>query len=163
MTKLQDSYFVNIHIFHPFLDKARLGYMVEKVCSNYNSEGKTSENDSSSGRPSDQMLVRRISTAIVLLVMALSKICLHEEPLPGFAGDTSKNPWLKENNFPSLSSSIRVSPPASTSEMRGISGNSRESSSGLSNHRKVRKGDRNVDIIPGLAYFARAIDILKKL
>ena len=150
MTELQGSYLANIHILHPFLDKARLGHMVDKICSNYNSKG-----------PNDQVLARRISTVIVLLVMALGKICLHEEPLPGFAGDTSKNTsWFKEYDFPTLSPSISVSPPPSTSEMRGISGNTRKSVSGLSNHRRVREGDRNMDMIPGLAYFARATGIL---
>ena len=36
MMKLLRSYFMNIHILHPFLDTVHLGHMVDKVCGNLN-------------------------------------------------------------------------------------------------------------------------------
>ena len=64
--------------------------------------------------------------------MALGKICLHEEPLPGF---------------------VQYDSPHSTGVSSPIDAN-------VTNHRRIRKGDRNVDVVPGLAYFAYATDIL---
>jgi hypothetical protein len=111
---------------------------------------------------SEPRLARRISTAIVLLVMALGKICQYTDPLPGFAGDFSRDPssgMFNSSPYPALSPSTSVSSPLSASEMRGVSGVSRGSAVD-SVRRKMRKGDRNVDVIPGLAYFAKATDIL---
>ena len=122
----------------------------------------TSSRLSNSPRPS-----RRISTVIVLLVMALGKMCLHTDPLPGFASDAPTDATgLMQSNSPRshiLSPGTNVQSPISASEMRGVSGSSRGSASDIPNLKRMRKGDRNIDVIPGLAYFAKATDILGAL
>lgn len=113
-------------------------------------------------------LQKSISTAIVLLVMALGKICEWHDPLPGPVSESSK-----ESAFPHPSSlrptteppspvSVRQSPISSTQSL----GNASIASpmSGFSSTRRMTDepapGTRNVDVIPGLAYYAQATDIL---
>ena len=110
-------------------------------------------------------LARRISTVIVLLVMALGKICLHTKPLPGFA--PSKDPLI---SIPStspqshaLSPSTTVSSPMSAGDLRGFKAQIRASGPDFSISRMFRRGDKNIDVIPGLAYYARAVEILGAL
>ena len=114
---------------------------------------------------------RSVTTAIVLLVMALGKICEWRDPLPGPAPDNirEKNPPLKAYPPKEIESppplSIRQSPPSSTpsstsapSPMSGVRvGNS---SLALTEDAARSSASRNVEKIPGLAYFAKATDIL---
>lgn len=109
-------------------------------------------------------LSRRISTAIVLLVMALGKICQYTDPLPGFAPEAAINasdslPHLQQ----SMSPATNTSSPLAPSVLRGITGSRRGSASVSVNSRGMRKGDRNIDVVPGLAYFAEAASILGTL
>ena len=123
-------------------------------------------------------LERRTSTAIVLLAMALGKICQHTDVLPGplpdnpkevaFSAPRSFSPLTTQDSPPP--GSIKQSPVSSSfsthastrSPMSEIRGNSWPR--GLYEEQTQpftgRKYDRNVDIIPGLAYFAYATDIL---
>ena len=111
-------------------------------------------------------LPRRVSTAVVLLVMALGKMCLHTKPLPGFAGDVSKEgPNSSHATSPenhTLSPSTTVSSPMSAGDIRGRARHP-TSISGILNHGSPRRGDRNIDVIPGLGYFAKAMEILGTL
>ena len=172
MIELMDSYFSNIHILHPFLDQDWLKRMVDKVCRNFNQDSTSypprlpvsTQNFSYAPHPrsskrkhfsqdsNEPPLARRISTVIVLLVMALGKICLHSRPLPGFAGCTPKNTlgMMQHSSFPHALSLSSGFPSANASEMLGVFGS----------RGTLREGDRNVDVVPGLAYFARATDIL---
>jgi hypothetical protein len=122
----------------------------------------------------EQALERRISTAIVLLVMALGKICEHKGPLPGpiketevlhtvqmesprFYSDSPPNPMIKPSPTPS---SVSLPSPAA-SEFRAPMPSRRSSADPQAyfGHRP----EKNVDVIPGLAYFARATEILGTL
>jgi hypothetical protein len=130
---------------------------------------------SESGRSGPEPVVeRRIWTAIVLLVMALGKICAHKEFLSGpvpdrersrdmLAGSTSSP--LNMDSPSTRTSSSRIGSPINTGacEGRPMHFNQRPSI-GIGLGRNVlRPGDRNVDVIPGLAYYTKATEILGAL
>ena len=198
MTDLYASYHDNIHILHPFLDKARLRRMIDKVCRQYNPNDSHGTAQASSVSPfapqsrplkrkhsgddatienggnttprqasTEPKLARRVSTAVVLLVMALGKICLHTKPLPGFANETKNFPSSSHSTSPAthtLSPTTTVSSPMSIADISGLSTQNRGSVSDASNQSNRRKGEqKNVDVIPGLAYFAKAVEILGAL
>lgn len=107
-------------------------------------------------------LERRISTAIVLLVMALGKICEHTDDLPGPVFDVPRDIGLANTSSPynhTQSPRNSVSSPITTNDLRNASWNHRSNTSDAGGY-NVRRGDKNVDIIPGLAYFARGVEIL---
>lgn len=120
-------------------------------------------------------LERSISTSIVLLVMALGKICEWRDPLPGPVPDDIKEPPhprpqsyspLASNTESPTSLSVRQSPALSAQSMANISMASPMSGVPVENTspRQINDdplpGARNVDVIPGLAYYAHATDIL---
>lgn len=127
-----------------------------------------------------QPLERRISTAIILLVMALGRICEHSEPLPGPVSDGPKetpssvprsfSPYQRDSPpianmkpSPSSSSASGYAPAFSpTSDARSSNTNmmSRRPSEEQGSAYTPQKLTKNVDVIPGLAYFAYATDIL---
>ena len=106
-------------------------------------------------------LERRISTAIVLLVMALGKICEHTDNLPGPVFDAPKDAHANTSSPYNHTQSPRnsASSPIATIDLRNASWNHRSNAADAGGY-NVRKGDKNVDVIPGLAYFARAVEIL---
>ncbi|RYP66369.1 hypothetical protein DL770_008810 [Monosporascus sp. CRB-9-2] len=120
------------------------------------------------GRP-----YRSIHSALVLLVLALGKICLHKDRIPDVVRDlpdapTANSPSIR-NGFPA--SPLQGSPPGpvSQSQSSGLP-SPRENERGLLSRRPsiqgappVTKGvqsKRNFDVIPGLEYFALATDII---
>ena len=208
MYRLLQSYIDNIHVMQPFLDKGRLQRMVEQLASrkqplvpsrtspfiynsipdfhspnNKRSHMEMSSPSDASGSP-NQPLERRISNAIVLLVMALGKICEHKRDLPPPAGDragerAAERQYDSPHSLPFSpsiqgspgSGSLKPSPSPSTasiynnarspqSEMRSTVWSSRGRSEENSPQMSQIKDTRNVDVIPGLAYFAYATDIL---
>ena len=198
MYELQDSYLANIHILHPFLDRARLRRMVDKVYRDYNpgdqhdivnpassstavpfsrplkrkhsnDDQPQAENIATPNNVRTQpKLVRRISTVVVLLVMALGKICLHTGPLPGFAGDVGRE--AREGQTPSQTTSPdnhtlsppSVSSPMSAGDMRNLLHHTTSNPESLRS-KGSRRLERNVDVIPGLAYFGKALELLGTL
>jgi len=124
----------------------------------------------------EQLLERRVSTAIVLLVMALGKICEHRGPLPGPVPENlSSHTQVVESPFysdsppgfpikpsPTTSSVSLSSPSMSESQFRHGAA-SRRSSADPQGYSSGYKPERNVDVIPGLAYYARAAEILGTL
>ena len=120
-----------------------------------------------------QPLERRVSTAIVLLVLALGRICEHTEALPGPVSETPRerataapvsaglaNPSRSPDYSSSAMSPATASSPVAMVEGRAGSLSYRGSGSEGSAGPGKRAGDRNVDRIPGLAYFAKAVEIL---
>lgn len=120
-------------------------------------------------------LERSISTSIVLLVMALGKICEWRDPLPGPVPEDIKEPPhprppsyspLASNSESPTCLSVRQSPASSaqsiinTSIASPISGVPVENTSPRRGNEDPLPGARNVDVIPGLAYYAHATDIL---
>ena len=127
------------------------------------------------------LLERSPTTAMVLLILALGKICEQREPLPGPVPSNTKEPFTYPGRSsspqpgmwpqsPSESSSMRHSPSSSSHSV--INTTSAPSPMGLlrQTHRSPRSsvGElppqvRNLDVIPGLAYYAQATDILGNL
>lgn len=116
---------------------------------------------------------RSISTAIVFLVMALGKICEWRAPLPGLVSDDGReNPQARPSPFSPFASesasplSVRQSPSSSAQTVSNPSNMSTPSGISLRDPIFKPPGDdppvslRNVDVIPGLAYYAYATDIL---
>lgn len=122
---------------------------------------------------------RSPGNAIVYLVLALGKICTHGNPLPGITSDNKLNAnslvthQLTGNQglvaSSPLSTTIKPSPisPKSTpgtthptpprfeGHMHAPSRSRRSSTDGL-----PTTGARNLDVIPGIAYYAKAAEIL---
>lgn len=116
------------------------------------------------------MLERSPATATVLLVMALGKICCCREALPGPVQASNSNAprvqspaGLRTDSPPPFSQPMRSSP--SSSSYSTIQSPATHARSSLQSPRSAA-GDathpplRNVDVIPGLAYYAMATDIL---
>lgn len=121
---------------------------------------------------------RSPSNAIVYLVLALGKICAHADPLPsialdrasntnqvlahqltgnfGFTGSSPVSASIKPSPYsPKLTPNTQPTPPADGG-IRIESRSRRSSFDGSS----PSMGPKNMDIIPGIAYFAKAAEIL---
>lgn len=114
---------------------------------------------------------RSISTALVLLVLALGKICQEHGKIPELPTDKdAENPWghinspIVRNGHPSPIQSSPTQPselPSPQDNVDRFYPRSRRTSIEGDPY-LVRSGlrPRNVDVIPGLAYFALATDII---
>ena len=127
------------------------------------------------------LLEKSPETALTLLVMALGKICECRAPLPGPVPDnlreTTNHPahpyspsgGQMDSPPPPYSQPMRHSPSASshstasTSAPSPMSAGRLAGSSPRSSVGELTPGVRNVDVIPGLAYYAQATDILGNL
>lgn len=100
-----------------------------------------------------QRIPKTIHSALVLLILALGAVCLHRRPVPGPLQPTSGSPAFR-NSTPSFKTST---PPfsASTPPYHNYS----QHSSGRTKGRELR----NIDVIPGLAYFGKAMEIMGTL
>jgi hypothetical protein len=125
---------------------------------------------SKSPRP---MFQRSINNALVLLVLALGKICSVKDKIPDVVpvSDVSQGSPLARNGYPA--SPVQGSPPSQTSHSQSVSlpspkdGTDRSRPSRRSSFQgggpSVKPGTslkRNLDVIPGLDYFAYATDIM---
>jgi hypothetical protein len=158
---LLQSYHEHIHCLHPFLSPNVLRRMVEDFIAVYSPESRMAKTmspasverlnpgvkrkRSTSGLADGHGTVeevaqgrieRSLRNAIILLVLALGKVCRHLSPLP--APQPDRNPMASENMS-------RDSP---------HSANNSFSSNNSDNTR------RNIDALPGMAYFSIATDIL---
>ncbi|GAW19843.1 hypothetical protein ANO14919_093340 [Xylariales sp. No.14919] len=121
------------------------------------------------GRP-----FRNIQSALVLLVFALGKICLHKGKIPDVVhepdGFTSNSPLVRNGVLASPSQgSPGLIPPSSSGlpspkeNERAVLMSRRSSLQGGNNipfSRASSTHKRNLDVIPGLEYFALASDIM---
>ncbi|KAK4548940.1 hypothetical protein LTR36_008713 [Oleoguttula mirabilis] len=204
LNDLYDSYIKHIHIMHPFLDKQRLRRMFDMfikrygtgqprhrttfaVQSNSDSErapkrqrsngsasaafGNGSENSGFQSRFTE----RSPGNAIVYLVLALGKICMHRDPLPAVVPDNRLNAnsvvthqlnSTMTGNSP-ISGSIKRSPfsphqtPITQPTPPAEGGHSFPSRSRRSSmDGPPVAGARNLDVVPGLAYYAKAAEIM---
>jgi hypothetical protein len=160
---LYHSYQQNIHNLHPFLNPAKLRKMVHEFQDVYSPDRKSS-NMSPSAVPerlnggakrkrsstmfgdaygvADELargsIERSLRNAIILLVLALGKVCRHKAKLPHPQSDRAPTPngtWGYHRDSPR---SANDSFSSETLEARV----------------------RNIDILPGMAYFSYATDIL---
>jgi hypothetical protein len=206
INKLHSSYIFNIHNMHPFLDRRILRKMVNKFISRYSPIGGAMNKGAKRKRSSDNMPgllqeatvkiatetsftarslpERSISNAIVLLVLALGKICDWKQPLPGpipnsppaevgkGQGSASTPSMMQTDSPPATTISSTQSPtglasPANNAAMASVSPSggvrmaiSNRSYSSQPTSGERRDADKNIEVIPGLAYYAYATDIL---
>lgn len=123
-----------------------------------------------SSKPVKPVFERSIQNALVLLVLALGKICLCKEKIPEVVpvGDASQGSPVIRNGHPL--SPMQGSPPSyapiplssALPSPKDLAGSRRGSfQSGTTVLPKVVPfAKRNLDVIPGLDYFATATDIL---
>ncbi|KAK0719508.1 hypothetical protein B0H67DRAFT_154506 [Lasiosphaeris hirsuta] len=124
-------------------------------------------------KPAKPSFQRSINNALVLLVLALGKICLHKEKrIPDVVpvNEPAQSPLVRNGN-PAVPASpiLQNSPPSygsglsSPKESTERPGPSRRASFQGGNPTSAKTGTsmrRNLDVIPGLDYFAYATDIL---
>ncbi|KAF6814530.1 hypothetical protein CMUS01_12632 [Colletotrichum musicola] len=118
---------------------------------------------------------RTIESALVLVVLALGKVCLHQERIPDPAPtpetEHSTNSPMTRNGHPSSPGpAAHTSPPAYASHQSSGLPSPKEQNNNYSSRRPSLQGSgaktggqsykRNYDIIPGLEYMAVACDIL---
>ena len=114
---------------------------------------------------------RSINNALVLLILALGKICLYKDRIPDIvpASDVSHGSPMARNGYPA--SPVQSSSPSYSSHSAGLpspkegsaerpSLSRRASFQGTGTGVKPIHVKRNMDVIPGLDYFAYATDIL---
>ena len=203
---LYESYMKHMHIMHPFLDKQRLrklfDHFIKRYCPGHPNlvqkfavgSGSDSERPlkrqrsnngsiaTANGHDANNMrkepTERSPRNAIVWLVLALGKICLHREPLSGPVPDgrlntstvishqLTGNPGLTSSSpvsasikpspmSPKSTPTTQPTPPGADGIMRSEPRSRRASFDGLQ-----LAGPRNPNAIPGLAYYAKAAEIL---
>lgn len=183
------SFMDNIHILHPFLEPKVVRNMVHtfkrKYSWNYRatqpaaaaigSKRKRETTDSptsldehtTSAYPSARTQTRglasvvppiehSVANAIVLLVIALGKVTAHRDPLPGPATTSTMRTSTPHS---ALYSDLPMSAPTSPfNNQVHLNGASNIAVSSPANPQ-----GKNMDAIPGLAYFAKAADIVGEL
>ena len=134
--------------------------------------------EASSGKiPLKPVFEKSIKSAIVFLIMALGMIAEHTQPLPGPASDGTRK-FIATQKVHSPAATVD-SPPNSiarqSTRSTSQSTNSTSAASPMSvihmDHITTTKsaieapsvGPKNMDIVPGLAYFAQATEILGTL
>ena len=187
------SYMDNMHILHPFLEPRVLRSMVhtfkkkyswdyrptQPLTSTIGSKRKRDMTDSPTsmdeyaatvhgsrnhGRPTSAPMPpieHSVANAIVLLVMALGKICAYKDPLPGAAVTSSVRTSTPHSTMYSdlpMPMSAPNSPFNNNNNPAGLNGVAPMTVSSPANPQ-----GKNMDIIPGLAYFAKAADIIGEL
>lgn len=125
----------------------------------------------------DQQTERSPANGIIYLVLALGKICAHRDPLPACAREARTTSTLPPSHQMSLNRSFTASSPSTVpikpsphspnttpgthptppSENGRHHSRSRRSSVDMT---ATAAGARNLDVIPGLAYYAKAMEIV---
>ena len=163
------SYMENMHILHPFLEPKVLRNMIQVFKRKYSWDciqpavtvGRKRKREVSESRNSPDefaAIEHSVANAIILLVLALGKICAHKGQLPGAVAF----------------SSIRTSAPHETSDFKAAPSLSApyspcgqhllNSNCGpMAVSSPANPLGKNMDKIPGLSYFAKAADILGEL
>ena len=99
--------------------------------------------------PVPQRIPRTLHSTLVLLVMALGAICLHKGPVPGALPPLPRSPdYRTATTTPPHSGASPPYHPFSQQQPGPPPG------------RQHGREPRNIDVIPGLAYFGKAMEIL---
>ncbi|KAI9718143.1 MAG: hypothetical protein M1828_006841 [Chrysothrix sp. TS-e1954] len=198
--KLRDNYFQNIHVMHPILDKQDMYRLIDDFIATYGgnprselsnsgSPGSTTflkgpkrkrsgdlaadmDRTSNSSQAGRNVVEHSPENALILLVLALGKICEHRQNLPAAVSDmgppeAAHSPRYGESPSHAFRSPHVTSTPSSAAATKLDGGNvsprkmSRTSSE--AGNPGPRRALRNIDRIPGLAYFAYATEILGEI
>lgn len=186
--KYHASYLDNMHKLHPFLEPKVLRKMIasfkkkyswnfrlnQRAVSSIGTKRKRETSDSPQSMteysPPPQLprlpnrhvvqytpIEHSVTNAIVLLVLAVGKICAYRDPLPGPVATSSIKSSTPHNVYTDLPMSMSSSAPASPfSNQHHIGTNGLTTSAG-------NPQGKNMDVIPGLAYFTKAADILGEM
>ncbi|KAL2358429.1 hypothetical protein BJ546DRAFT_1073683 [Cryomyces antarcticus] len=208
---LVDSYYRNMHILHPFIDKKTTHRHIELFIKRHHPNATASrsplalagvqpgaephrsrqrlkrkysnETMASFGppggpeatKPPPRPIERSINNAIILLMLAIGKVCSHKESSPGVVtslASTANYVSSPSTNLGSPSIAIKASPTSSHSpnvpnmvspSHDGGRFNTMTCDSSVDGLQALDKRDsalRNVDVIPGLAYYTNATEIL---
>ena len=184
------AYMDNMHILHPFLEPKVLRQMVHAFKKKYSWDfgvkhvvtgAKRKREATNSPTPTEEMdidpqhknqvrlgstvsyttnIEHSVANAIVLLVVALGKVCTHRQPIPGAASTTSMHTSTPHTMHSTLSDlpfpkSAPTSPFNNQLHLNG--------SGGMAVSSPSNPQGKNMDVIPGLSYFAIAADILGEL
>jgi hypothetical protein len=146
---LFSSYTEHIHTLHPFVNLFELKRMVKNFSTMYGPEAREAKRNQFgvSGLkrkregpvPNGEIIDRSLHNAIVLFVLALGKACQYTEPLPAPYADRA---------------------PAESTLWGFRRSSSRTTNSSFSSDYDTDLRPRNIDILPGMAYFSYATDIL---
>jgi hypothetical protein len=156
--ELLDSYMKSMHMFHPFMNEGKLKRMFREFSDQYSPrhngharspaatqqfnpgvKRKRSMSGVDGGVGSGRGEIERsLRNAIVLLVLALGKVCAYKKPLP--APQSDRSPYINQSW-----GYVRDSPNPNGSFTSDTS----------EDHRL-----RNIEFLPGMAYYAYATDIL---
>jgi hypothetical protein len=170
--RLLQSYLNVMYPMQPFLVKHRIKRLVDKFVKRvnrpYSSRSphptqavKKRRTDDGSGfdvapPPEQRSPDKSITSAIVLLVLALGEICQHTEPLPApykdpksMTSDPSRG-YYKESPTPSSNVSSPLQHDIRYGQYKSPGGPDRS----------MNDLKRNLDIYPGLRYFTMAVEIL---
>ncbi|OCK73945.1 hypothetical protein K432DRAFT_218789 [Lepidopterella palustris CBS 459.81] len=104
---------------------------------------------------------RSIGNAIILLVLALGKVCEHKKALPGPVKDIPNPSDLGRPSPGSSNTTIGASPPYDDGLRQGQKYYHHSSIESVAERKETSA--RNIDMLPGLAYYAYATDILGNL
>lgn len=110
-----------------------------------------SSQGSGSQRAPPQRIPKTIHSALVLLVLALGAVCLHRRPVPSALQPTPPSPAFRTST-----PSFKTSTPPFSASTPPYHSYSQHSSSSKQKSRELR----NIDVIPGLAYFGKAMEII---
>lgn len=153
--QLHKSYLEHMHTLHPFLNPTKLSRMIRgfkdqyspdarattassPAASQWNPSVKRKRTSSASGEPYSPRgsIEHSLRNTIVLLVLALGQVCCYKHPLPSPQSDGGQ-------------------PTSGAWGSIGLNPNSSFISESSEDNRM-----RNIDILPGMAYFAYATDML---
>lgn len=170
--KYFESYMRHIYILHPFLDKKTIKDQINHFKSRYSPDRpglmrKRKHGDDSPTSAHDShgptavchsiSVERSVRSAIVNLVLALGKICDHKTPLPA-SPPASSTMTVPTSAFTPRSSNSDAFSPTPASPYQQFAPKSRPLVANLSERHETERN--NVDVIPGLAYYGVACDIL---
>ena len=136
------------------------------------SSGSTAEFDNAKFRPGGMANVaieRSANNAVVLLTLALGKICEHKGPLPPPVGEDVISATFEPQSATSAASPAQhmrspdsfATPKSVNTPILGHDKNAhRMSRTSSGDSQRLRNYPRNIDRIPGLAYYAMAVELL---
>ncbi|KIX10658.1 uncharacterized protein Z518_01742 [Rhinocladiella mackenziei CBS 650.93] len=186
------SFMDNIHILHPFLEPKVLRNMVHTFKRKYSwdyratqpaaaaigtkrkreitdSPTSVDEHNTPGGQTANRSHTRTytssvapiehsVANAIVLLVIALGKVTAHRDPLPGPATTTTMRTSTPHSALYTDLPMPMSAPTSPFNNQVNLNGTNNITVSSPANPQ-----GKNMDAIPGLAYFAKAADILGEL
>lgn len=189
------SYLAHIHVLHPFLGKQKLRAMIDAFIEAFSDESSIDcpspeteaayshtrkrkrsrvkeglESGGTDSLSSSAPQRQRIDNAIVWLVLALGKICLHKRPLPevydgspdaeAICSSAPSSNQRTRDGSPSTSASTSVATPADwPASYHGYDTPPLMNTTVLDSWNQT-PCDRNLDSVPGLAYYTAATEIL---